>query len=83
MCDEQIVFLDVINCPVFIQNTQRFGDWILSPSSGGTYLLAQSVELIHISGPFSEYYQNRSRHYLLTLVWCNYKLRMRRNVLGG
>jgi hypothetical protein len=28
-------------------NTQRFEDWILSPSSGGTY----SQELVCISGP--------------------------------
>jgi hypothetical protein len=32
-----IVFEDIIRRPVFIYNTQRFGDWILSPSSGGTY----------------------------------------------
>jgi hypothetical protein len=31
-----IVFLDVIHRPVLFK-TQRFGDWILSPSSGGTY----------------------------------------------
>jgi hypothetical protein len=32
-----ILFLDIIHRPVFIYNTKRFGDWILSPSSGGTY----------------------------------------------
>jgi hypothetical protein len=31
---------------------QRFGDWILSPSSGKSLLsLAQSTELVSISGP--------------------------------
>jgi hypothetical protein len=32
-----IVFLDIIHNPIFIENTQRFGDSILSPSSGGSY----------------------------------------------
>jgi hypothetical protein len=38
-----IMFLDIIHRPVFIQkhrpvyfSVQRFGDWILSPSSGKT-----------------------------------------------
>jgi hypothetical protein len=30
-----IVFLDIIHHPVSIENTQCFGGWILSPSSGG------------------------------------------------
>jgi hypothetical protein len=29
-------FLDIIHRPVYISK-QRFGDWILSPSSGKTY----------------------------------------------
>jgi hypothetical protein len=41
------MFLDIIHRPVFIQKhcpvlffkTQSFGDWILSPSSGKTFLL--------------------------------------------
>jgi hypothetical protein len=33
-----IMFLDIIHRPVFIYlKTKRFGDWILSPSSGKTY----------------------------------------------
>jgi hypothetical protein len=31
-----IVLLDIFHHPAFVWNTQRFGDWILSPSSGGT-----------------------------------------------
>jgi hypothetical protein len=31
------VFLDIIN-PAFLFKTQRFGDWILSPSSGRNLL---------------------------------------------
>jgi hypothetical protein len=38
------MFLNIIHCPIFIQNTvlflfktQRCGDWILSPSSGKTH----------------------------------------------
>jgi hypothetical protein len=27
------MFLDINRLPIFILNTQRFGDWILSPSS--------------------------------------------------
>jgi hypothetical protein len=32
----QILFLDIIHCPVFVFKTQCFGDWILSPSSDET-----------------------------------------------
>jgi hypothetical protein len=32
-----ITILDIIHCPVLYLETQRFGDWIPSPSSGGTY----------------------------------------------
>jgi hypothetical protein len=42
--NKNIIFLDIIHCLVFIQKRppvylkkQRFGDWILSPSSGRTY----------------------------------------------
>jgi hypothetical protein len=29
-----IVFLDIIHCQVFLCKTERFADWIPSPSSG-------------------------------------------------
>jgi hypothetical protein len=50
------MFLNIIHRPVFIyehsHKTQRFGDWILSPSSGKNLLTwAQSIELVPISGP--------------------------------
>jgi hypothetical protein len=32
-----ITILDIIHHPVFYLKTKRCGDWILSPSSGGTY----------------------------------------------
>jgi hypothetical protein len=32
-----ITILDIIHSPVFHLKIQRFGDWILLPSSGGTY----------------------------------------------
>jgi hypothetical protein len=32
-----ITILNIIHRPVFYLKTQRFGDWILSSSSGGTY----------------------------------------------
>jgi hypothetical protein len=37
-----IMFLYVIHRPAFVWNTQRFGDWILSPSSGTTYWVGPS-----------------------------------------
>jgi hypothetical protein len=37
------VFLRIIRRFVFIENTQRFGDWILFLSSGGTFSLGQNV----------------------------------------
>jgi hypothetical protein len=49
--DEKLLtFLDIIHHPVFY--LKRFGDWILSPSSGKSPLSwAQSIELVHICGP--------------------------------
>jgi hypothetical protein len=32
-----ITILDIIHCPVLYLKISRFGAWILSPSSGGTY----------------------------------------------
>jgi hypothetical protein len=32
-----IVFVDIVHRHVFYLNSQRFGDWILYPSSGGIY----------------------------------------------
>jgi hypothetical protein len=32
-----ITILDIMHHPVLCLKTQRFGDWILTPSSGGTY----------------------------------------------
>jgi hypothetical protein len=32
-----IIVLDISHCPVIYFRTLRFGDWILSPFSGGTY----------------------------------------------
>jgi hypothetical protein len=49
--DTIIVFLDIIHHPFSLFKTKRFGDWILSPSSGKNLLIwAQSVELVPISG---------------------------------
>jgi hypothetical protein len=46
-----IVFLDVIQPPVSIWNTQRFGDWILSPSSGESLLSwVSSIDLVPTYG---------------------------------
>jgi hypothetical protein len=45
-----IVFLDIIHRPAF-NLKQRFGEWILSPSSGENLLSwAQSTVLVPISG---------------------------------
>jgi hypothetical protein len=33
----------------FLFNTQRFGDWILCPSSGKSLIQAQSVDLVPLS----------------------------------
>jgi hypothetical protein len=44
------MLLDIIHRRVFIYK-QRFGDWILSPSSGKSLLSwAQSIELVPTSG---------------------------------
>jgi hypothetical protein len=44
------MFLDIIHRPVLIQNTQRFGDRILSPSCCRTYSLGSSGEPVPFSG---------------------------------
>jgi hypothetical protein len=46
------MFLDIIHCLVQSLKTQRFGDWILSPSSGKIFLSwVQSIE-IDIASPY-------------------------------
>jgi hypothetical protein len=46
-----IVFLDIVYCPVSFYLKQRFGDCILSPSSGrNLFSWNQSMELVPISG---------------------------------
>jgi hypothetical protein len=36
----QLLFFWTLSIVLFLFKTQRFGDWILSPSSGGTYSVA-------------------------------------------
>jgi hypothetical protein len=58
-----IVFLDIIHRPVFYLKPQHFADWILSPSSGGTYSSwTQSIELVPLYGHL---HQDRSQSKLL------------------
>jgi hypothetical protein len=46
-----ITILDIIHRPVFYLRTRRFGDWILSPSSGGTHCgETLEKELVFVSG---------------------------------
>jgi hypothetical protein len=40
-----IVILDIIHRPVFYLKTRRFGDWILSSSSSGTYLDGPNINI--------------------------------------
>jgi hypothetical protein len=50
------VFLSIKRCHVSIQNTNRFRDWVLSLSSGGTSVGGQSIELVPVSGPIVRRY---------------------------
>jgi hypothetical protein len=45
-----IAILDIIHRPVFYLKIRCFGDWILSPSSGGTYSIWQ-MDILSVSGP--------------------------------
>jgi hypothetical protein len=38
-----ITILDIINRPVFYLGTQRFGDWVMSPPSRGTYSVGPRI----------------------------------------
>jgi hypothetical protein len=47
----QVLCFWTLSIVLFLFKTQRFGDWILSPSLGVTCLVgAQSIELVPVSG---------------------------------
>jgi hypothetical protein len=59
-----IVFLDITHCPVLFKR-QHFGDWILPPTSGGTYPGGpRQIDLVPISGQLHQHkieYINKHR----------------------
>jgi hypothetical protein len=65
-----IMFLDIIHRPLLFKTQQRFGDWILSPSSVGAFsVLAQSIELVPISGHLYQNYVTIERQ-SARMSWC-------------
>jgi hypothetical protein len=67
------VLLDIIHRPVFISIARRFGDWILSSSSGGTYIFGpESIELVPIP-PSQDRIYNQAQHKSSARVKTNIK----------